>query len=104
MNLTLNARECWGQRARIGPLAKYFSKQFEGHKVELTWRNSKRGRNKIAKGPNQFLVSKRVWEEAGRYKTWVGLGGSFDHMPILFQFEETYQKSPSPFKFNHAWI
>ena len=45
LNLTLNARECWGERVRVDPFADYFSKIFEGlnlvdvepHKVVLTW-------------------------------------------------------------------
>lgn len=81
LNFTLNARECWGERVRIYPLAKYFSKLFkdlnlvdvETHKVVPIWMNSKRLRDGISKRLDQFLVAKMVLEEVDRYKTWLGL-------------------------------
>jgi exonuclease III len=90
-NLTLNAKECWGERVRIDPLIDYSYNlvkylnlvDVEPHNVVPTWWNSKRGRDMIAKRLDQFLVVESFFEEVDRHKTLVGLRGISDHVPIF---------------------
>jgi hypothetical protein len=38
----------------------------------------------------------------GKMKSWIGQGGSLNHLPFFLEIEIEYWKTPTPFKFNHT--
>jgi hypothetical protein len=42
--------------------------------------------------------------DSNRVRSWVGQGGSSNHLPVLLQIESESKKPLAPFKFNHSWL
>lgn len=51
-----------------------------------------------------FVRDKSLYNENMRIKSWVGMGGSSDHLPILLNIDIDERNPPSSLKFNHTWL
>ena len=60
---------------------------------------------RIAKRLDRFLVGDSiVMSRHLQSRQWVDWGGESDHNPIMLEIRSEVRKTPSPFKFNSAWI
>ena len=58
----------------------------------------------IPKSLDIFLISENLLSGPLIAKTWVKVGGLFDHFLILLWWQGHEQKSTAPFKFNPSWL
>ena len=77
LNFTLSSAEVWGLKARLDPLASFFSQLISGNKlVDLsmdpsspTWRNGHSGDVGISKRLDRFLLSESLLPYFSYYRT-----------------------------------
>jgi hypothetical protein len=112
LNLTLSSQEVWGKKARIDPLAGFFSQLFTRAglvdvlpcQLKPTWRNGHLGSEGISKCLDRFLVAENLLEGVCRFRSWVLNANFTDHNPVCLQIVGNVNKHKTPFKFNHAWL
>ena len=108
LNLTLTARESWGENTRQGSIALYFQKKFEKEhlvdvmpiKLEPTWRNKRGGLQAISKTMDRFLIKDSLMNENLIIKSAVETRGCSDHRPISLLISAPDKNPSAPFKFN----
>jgi hypothetical protein len=49
---------------------------------------------------NRFMVAKEIMLEVERIRSWVKVGGDYDHLSIILQTDKEECKPTSYFKFN----
>lgn len=49
-------------------------------------------------------MANSLLERLGNFRSWVENIEISNHMLVLFQFEVGYERSRTPFKFNHSWL
>ena len=112
LNLTLSLREVWGTHPRQDPLSDFFNFCFKSHnlvEVELTklvptLRNFIKQDEAISKSLDCSFVSKNLVKGNFLIKSWVSIGGLFNHLPIPFQIKREDRKLAALLKFNHMWL
>ena len=83
--------EIWGPKARLDPLASYFSNlhlkliDLDPQNLKPTWTNRWVGEERIAKRLNRFMITEDLLEEDFMFKQWVDSGADFDHLPICLE-------------------
>ena len=108
LNLTIAAREIWGENASKYSLDPFFLNLFEKEhmvdvallKLEPTWRNKRGGSQAISKRLDRFLIKDNLLNENLIIKSSVETRGSSDHKPIYLLIIPPKKKPPTPFKFN----
>ena len=112
LNFTLSSAEFWGLKARLDPLASFFSQLISGNKlVDLsmdpfapTWRNGHSGDAGICKRLDKFLLSESLLPSFSYYRTWATPSDVSDHYPICLEWGPKRCAPCRPFKFNRAWL
>ena len=112
LNFTISSSEVWGCKARIDPLAPYFSQLISSNNlVDLsmnlpnpTWRNGSSGDVGIIKRLDQFLLSGSLLPILACYRTWETPTDVSNHYPIFLEWGSRHASLCFPFKFNRAWL
>jgi hypothetical protein len=112
LNLTLSAREVWGDHARLDSQSFYFSELFSKmglvdilpFHLSPTWRNGRSGSAGISKRLDRFLIHEDLLGSFDKCRSWTINSVISYHNPICLQLEESSDRYPSPFKFNRAWL
>ena len=112
LNFTLSSAEVWGLKARLDPLALYFSQLISGNLlVDLsmdpctpTWRNGRSRDEGICKRLDRFLVSESLLPSFSSYRSWAYPSDVSDHYPICLEWGPFSHVPCRPFKFNRAWL
>ena len=110
LNFKLSSAEVLGLKARLDPLASYFSQHISGNKlVHLsmypsapTWRNGRSGAAGISKRLDRFLLSESLLPRFSFYRTWATPSDVSDHYPICLEWHPKSCAPCRPFKFNRA--
>ena len=107
LNFTLGAHEISRPRARVDPLANFFSNLL--HKIKMVdlspqklkpiWTNRRHGEDRIEKILDKFLMEESVHGRDLMFKQWVDLGVDSDCMPICLETLRKPKKPAKPFKF-----
>ena len=112
MNFTLGVHELWGPRARVDPLASFFSNLLQNikmvdldpQKLKPTWTNRRTGEDRIAKRPDRFLLVESLLGRDLMFKQWMDSGANSDNMPIFLESLNNPKNPSIPFKFCSAWL
>ena len=112
LNFTLGEHEIWGPKARVDPLAPYFSKiLMESKLIDLdpqvlkpTWTNRRVGEERIAKRLDIFLISEDLLEGNFMFKQWVDSGTESDNLPICLEIKKQPKNPSIPFKLCSTWL
>ena len=94
LNFTISSSEVWGSKARIDPLAPFFSQLIScNNLVDLsmnlpgpTWRNGRSGEAGISKRLDGFLLSEYLLPILSFYRTWATPTDVSNHYPICLEW------------------
>jgi hypothetical protein len=68
----------------------------EPPKLSQTWRNGRKGEYLVAKRLDRFLISEDLLENPWTFKSWVVVGGMFDHMSHSVEYRKKRVQASFP--------